>query len=248
MKASKTNKKQGNEEKVKIEKSKTEDKTLVAEKKELLLKKTKDQDKYIYAYGITDSQEIKLDFKGLKDKPIKKINFKGIVALISYYPELHPVVKESEAMHYAEILNKLAVKTTIIPMAFGTVFKNEKILKTVLAKSYQVNKKTLELIKDKIELGVKVVKNKSEQGIEEIPPEIGQQILGELNKLSVKNVQGDKFSERLLLNNSFLIERNKFDEFSSKIGDLEKKYSDLKFIYTGPWPPYSFVNLKIRGG
>lgn len=248
MEASKTNKKQGKGKKVKTEKSRTKDKTLAAGKKELSLKKTKDQDKYIYVYGITDSQEIKLDFKGLNDKPIEKINFNDTTALISYYPDLHPVVKESEAMHHAEVLNKLAVKITIIPMAFGTVFKDEKILKTVLAKSYQTNKETLKLIKDKIELGVKVVKNKSEQGIEEVPPETVQQILGELNKLSVKNVQGDKFSERLLLNNSFLVERNKFNEFSGRIGKLEKKHPDLKFLYTGPWPPYNFVNIKIRGG
>ena len=70
----------------------------------------------------------------------------------------------------------------------------------------------------------------------------------ELNKLSVKSVAGDKFSERLLLNNSFLVEKNRFAQFSDKVGELEQKYPDLKFLYSGPWPAYSFVNINIKAG
>lgn len=73
------------------------------------------------------------------------------------------------------------------------------------------------------------------------------EILNSLNNLSVKNVQGENFSERLLLNHSFLVEKNNFPKFSNAIANLEKKYKQFKFIYTGPWPPYSFVNIHIRG-
>ena len=202
-----------------------------------------EKDEYIYVYGITNNKNIELGVKGLKNSPIKKINFKDISALTSKYPTLKPVLKEDEAMQHAAILKKIAEKTTIIPTSFGTVFKDQEILEIVLSKSYQAVKQTLALIDGKIELGLKVVKNE----LDNVNNGVAMEILQSLEKLSVKNVKGDNFSDRLLLNHSFLVEKNIFSKFSNKIAELEGKHKDLKFIYTGPWPPYSFVNIKISG-
>jgi len=220
------------------------EKDKIAELKNVADEKNLSKDKYLYVYGITNKENVELNIKGLQDKPIQKLNFENMAVLFSFYPNLHPVVEEKEAMLHAEILNELAGKITIIPMAFGTVFKNQEILGTILEKSYHTAKTTLELIKNKIELGIKVVKKEDE----EVSEKANKDILEELNKLSVKSVQGDKFSDRLLLNHSFLVERNKFDPFSEKIGELEEKHPNLKFIYTGPWPAYSFVNTNINAG
>lgn len=199
---------------------------------------------YIYVYGLID-KDINTGIKGLKNKTIEKIKFKDIWVLTSPYPNLRPMVKEDEAMQHAEILKKIAKRTTIIPMSFGTVFKDQEILEAVLEKSYPIIKSTLEDIRGKIELGVKVLKNPDS---DDTYDKLASEILESLNKLSVKSVQGDRFSERLLLNYSFLVEKSRFSEFSEKIGELEMNNKDLKFVYTGPWPPYSFINIKIAGG
>ena len=203
------------------------------------------KEKYLYVYGIINRGSFKLGMKGLKGQPIQTIDLGDISILVSFYPNLYPVVEENEAMYYAEILNKLARKITIIPMAFGTVFKTQEMLETILSKTYPSIKKTLGLIKDKIELGVKVVKNCDGDVFEEAK----QKILEELNKLCIESRSGDKFSDRLVLNQSFLVNKNKFSPFSNKIAELEQVYPGLKFIYTGPWPAYSFVsiNIKVQG-
>lgn len=201
------------------------------------------ESEYLYLYGLIKKQDTNLEIKGLRDKPIKKMDFRDITALISFYPALNPLLKEEEAMRYAEVLKEIAKKTTVIPMAFGTVFKDKEILEAVLSKSAKIIKKTLELIENKIELGVKVIKKQ----LDDIPQEIGQEILGSLNKLSIKNANGDNFSERLLLNCSFLVDEANFSKFSEEIARLEKEHQNLKFVYTGPWPPYSFIDIKIKG-
>ena len=203
----------------------------------------KNHKQYIYLYGIINNEDIELDVKGLKNMPIKKIDFKDISALTSSYPTLKSVLKEEDAMRHADIVKKIAEKTTIIPVSYGTVFENQEILRTILSKSYLASKQTLMLIDGKIELGLKVVKNEFDDANNGVAVEI----LESLNKLSIKNIKGDVFSERLLLNHSFLAEKNKFSEFSEEIAKLEQKHNDLKFVYTGPWPPYSFVNIKISG-
>jgi len=203
----------------------------------------KHHNRYLYLYGIINNEDVELDVKGLKNKPIKKIDFKDISALTSSYPTLKLMLKEEEAMQHADILKKIAEKTTIVPVSYGTVFEDQEILRTILSRSYPAIKQTLMLIDGKIELGLKVVKNK----FDDVNNGVAIEILDSLSKLSIKNIKGDIFSDRLLLNHSFLVEKNKFSEFSEEIAKLEEKHRDLKFVYTGPWPPYSFVNIKISG-
>lgn len=203
----------------------------------------KQQFKHIYLYGIINKKDAKLSIRGLKNKPIEKVNFKDITALTSPYPNLNPELNEKEAVQHANILKMIAKKTTVIPTSFGTVFNDQDILEMILSKSYQAVKQTLALIEGKIELGLKVIKNQ----LYDAPNGIAQEILGSLDKISIRSVKGDIFSDRLLLNHSFLVEKNKFSKFSNEIAKLENSHKDLKFLYTGPWPPYSFVNINIKG-
>ncbi|MBU2637367.1 MAG: GvpL/GvpF family gas vesicle protein [Nanoarchaeota archaeon] len=200
--------------------------------------------RYFYVYGIVMDKKIKIEVNGLKDKPIKGADLRDFVVLFSAYPALHPLLEEEEALRHADILKKIAEKTTVIPMSFGTVFKTKKILKKVLQSSYSVFKETFSLIENKVELGVKVIKNQAD----EVQEEVQRDILESLNKLSIKSVKGSVFSDRLVLNHSCLVEKDKFAEFSEEIEKLENRHKSLKFVYTGPWPPYSFVNIKISGG
>lgn len=225
------------------EQEKNEEEDLIVEDSEAMQDAQEEKYEYLYVYGVINNKNLKLKVKGLKDEPIEKVDFKDISALTSIYPTLKAALKEDEAMQHAEVLKKIAKKTTVVPMSFGTIFNDEEILETILSKSYLAIKQTLALIDGKFELGVKVVKNQ----FDNMPNGIAQEILEPLDKLSVKSVKGDNFSDRLLLNHSFLVEKNKFSKFSKEIAKLEEKHKNLKFIYTGPWPPYSFVNIRITG-
>ena len=44
----------------------------------------------------------------------------------------------------------------------------------------------------------------------------------------------------------FLLEKDKKAELVQVIEDLQRKYSGLNFILTGPWPPYSFVDITLK--
>ena len=63
-------------------------------------------EKYLYVYGIIDKQNFNVELKGLRDKPIKKIDFQNIAILFSDYPVLHPAVEEKEAMLRAIAFSK----------------------------------------------------------------------------------------------------------------------------------------------
>ena len=51
----------------------------------------------------------------------------------------------------------------------------------------------------------------------------------------------------MILNGSFLVEKNKEKQFDENLDRIYRKYKDeLTFKYFGPLPPYNFVNIKIQ--
>jgi len=53
--------------------------------------------------------------------------------------------------------------------------------------------------------------------------------------------------DKMILNAAFLVERDKAGEFDQKMQEIAQKYEGrLRFQYTGPWPPYNFVNIRLK--
>jgi hypothetical protein len=135
---------------------------------------------------------------------------------------------------------------SVVPTEFGTVIKNEIILKRLLKKAYEPTKTSLKMVDNMVELGVKAVQ--SEENVfadAEKRKEYAQEIFESLKAASRQTAVGDLFSRRLILNASFLVNKDRVDAFSDEVEKLQCKYPTLRFLYSGPWPPHSFVYIKI---
>jgi len=53
-------------------------------------------------------------------------------------------------------------------------------------------------------------------------------------------------SQNIILDGVFLVEKNMKSEFIEAIEALKQQHDDLHFLLTGPWPPYSFVEITIE--
>ncbi|GGF17410.1 protein gvpF [Halobacillus andaensis] len=77
--------------------------------------------------------------------------------------------------------------------------------------------------------------------------EIEQDIHDPLVKLSASAKSNDPIGEKMLLNGSYLIDRSKEEQFDNKVNELHDKWLDkVDFKYTGPWPAYNFINIKLK--
>lgn len=45
------------------------------------------------------------------------------------------------------------------------------------------------------------------------------------------------------MNGVYLIARGRLDEFRRRFRHLKEQYPDLRFLLTGPWPPYNFTGI-----
>ena len=53
--------------------------------------------------------------------------------------------------------------------------------------------------------------------------------------------------DKMIMNAAFLVERERESEFDRVVNKIARKYGKrLKFKYTGPWPPYNFVNIRLK--
>ena len=48
-------------------------------------------------------------------------------------------------------------------------------------------------------------------------------------------------------NAAFLVARDKASIFDQKVAEIAQRYEGkLSFRYTGPWPPYNFVTIRLQ--
>jgi len=53
--------------------------------------------------------------------------------------------------------------------------------------------------------------------------------------------------DKMIMNAAFLVERERESEFDRVVNKIARRYGKrLKFKYTGPWPPYNFVNIRLK--
>jgi hypothetical protein len=71
-------------------------------------------------------------------------------------------------------------------------------------------------------------------------------ILDELRDVSVASRINKPIGDKMIMNAAFLISRDREAAFDSKVKTIAGRFDKLTFKYTGPWPPYNFVNIRLK--
>ena len=68
-----------------------------------------------------------------------------------------------------------------------------------------------------------------------------------LRDTAVASRANKPIGDKMIMNAAFLIERDREQEFDYKVKEIAAKYEGkLSFKYTGPWPPYNFVHIRLK--
>jgi hypothetical protein len=74
-----------------------------------------------------------------------------------------------------------------------------------------------------------------------------REIYEALRDVCVASRDNQPIGDKMIMNAAFLVERDREAEFDAVVNKIAKKYGKrLKFKYTGPWPPYNFVNIRLK--
>jgi hypothetical protein len=72
------------------------------------------------------------------------------------------------------------------------------------------------------------------------------EIFERLRPVSVASRANKPIGDKMIMNGAFLVSRKNEAEFDAKVKEIGAKYENLTFKYTGPWPPYNFVNIRLK--
>jgi Gas vesicle synthesis protein GvpL/GvpF len=72
------------------------------------------------------------------------------------------------------------------------------------------------------------------------------EIFEALRDVSVASRANKPIGDKMILNAAFLVDRTRESGFDARVKALGAKYDMLTFRYTGPWPPYNFVNIRLK--
>jgi len=86
-----------------------------------------------------------------------------------------------------------------------------------------------------------------ERALEARGAQLTRSVYEALQPLAVATRANKLVGDDMILNAAFLVESAREDDFNRAVEGLTSRYGDvLAFRYTGPWPPYSFVNLRLK--
>ena len=72
------------------------------------------------------------------------------------------------------------------------------------------------------------------------------EIVDQLRDVSVAYRANKPIGDKMIMNAAFLVSREQEADFDARVKNLGAKYDKLTFRYTGPWPPYNFVNIRLK--
>ncbi|HEV8229388.1 MAG TPA: GvpL/GvpF family gas vesicle protein [Candidatus Limnocylindria bacterium] len=86
-----------------------------------------------------------------------------------------------------------------------------------------------------------------EQALAEKSDAYVRDIYQELQEAAIASRSNKVIGDRMIMNAAFLVARDKSELFDKKVQVIGKRFEGkLKFNYTGPWPPYNFVTIRLQ--
>lgn len=82
--------------------------------------------------------------------------------------------------------------------------------------------------------------------LQERSEQIIGEIMSELSAVSMASRANRPIGDKMILNAAFLVARDREEDFDTKVSAIASVQRHLSFKYTGPWPPYNFVNIRLK--
>ncbi|MDS0474883.1 GvpL/GvpF family gas vesicle protein [Natrinema sp. 1APR25-10V2] len=199
-----------------------------------------------YVYGIVEGDDVEFETEAVAGaERVHTVSHRRFGAVVSDIDTTDPEETDEDAQIHDEVLREIMDYdggTTVVPMQFGMAFEGERELKNVLRGARPAFRRAMNDIEGKIELGLKLVR---EEDADVDPDEIEDEVADRFDSIADQSVENGLFSDRLVLNRSYLVDEDEREAFDEAVADFEDDHEELLVQYTGPFAPYSFVDVKI---
>jgi hypothetical protein len=220
----------------------------------------------IWVYGICDRPELPAPRRrGLAQAPLDGLREGGVLAVFSRHSTSVGEPAPDALWAHERVVERLMADRAVLPMRFGSTLPDEAALRRFLADRQASLRSALARIGDRVELGVRVVRELAGAGLVEraatngAAPSGREWLLGKLDDGRRADSAAAALHEPLaalaaeareqpprgpeeVLRNAYLVEPRMVGRFRVTVERLQRAHPEMAILCTGPWPAYSFVD------
>jgi hypothetical protein len=183
---------------------------------------------------------------GLDDRPLRAIRDDGLAAVVSDH-ESDPAPTEPNLWAYEDVVEKLMTKTTVLPARFGATAMQDEEIRSMLSQRHDEFVRTLQSVQGAVEIAIRAPSSNetikpAASGTEYMLARLAERQRARQLAVEIDAAVGDLARARTRRPHSlntlaYLVDHDQVEEFLSRLDQL----NDPEITWTGPWPPYSFI-------
>jgi hypothetical protein len=212
----------------------------------------------IYLYAITEPSAGSPPCRGLEDAELRLTQSARVAGIYSEHHGLEPRPRPDALWRHEHVVEAAMKSGPALPVRFGTTFDDEDALRRELERHAERLRGQLEGLRGCVELAVRVgVSDGDEPAARDgrsylqtkltrrrKQQEIVRDTLAPLAEFAVQARSEEGRSEREMVCASYLVPSDGVEGFAEQVRAVADRNPELWLSCTGPWPPYSFVELE----
>jgi len=230
----------------------------------------------LYVYCLAEGVErLNETPPGVSSAPVRIVEFdEDLSALVSVYRSDDFQVSRKNVLAHHEVVCSITEQTTPLPARFGTVVTIEQ-LRNYVSTHHQAIKAKLAHVRGGVEMNVRMIHSIAAADTSQEPENAGgpgtafllekrREILRDeagaahKGRLSawLREKLGDLIKEEkisitpsetvILARADHLISRTDVQEYRTEMAKAVEERPEIRFMVSGPWPPYSFANIELE--
>jgi hypothetical protein len=227
----------------------------------------------LYAYCLVeDPDAFDASTRGISGATVRLLQIDELAVLVTDFNADTIAVTRENALDHAAVVRSVLDRTTPLPFRFGTLVTEQQLRSYISARKAALQTRFAH-VRGCVEMSVKIIRELSDeiktQSRDEITTgtsfleEKRREILGSEQKTAeareietwlheqvgglIRDEQVTiRPSEKLVLAAAHLVERDKIGQYKEKTAAARKNRPELHFLFSGPWPPYSFANIELE--
>jgi hypothetical protein len=214
---------------------------------------------YLYAF-VRESAHVP-DTTGVGGAPATLVQLGAVAAVVAEVDgALEPT--DENVLAHAHVVDALAAANdSVLPVRFGRGFGDGEELEAAVTRLEDDLESRLEEVRGCVEIGLHVTapaqpaqpagsgRDYMQQRLRDLArvDALAADIHAPLAERSRAATRSRSVGTTALLRAAYLVPRTEVDAFRAAVGETQRRYSELSFACTGPWPPYSFAVLEREG-
>jgi hypothetical protein len=209
----------------------------------------------LVVHAITDAQAGDVDGTGLRVGPLRFVAHDGLAAVVSEHDGSR--ADRDDLWSYEQVMERLMLERTILPMRFGTVLADEHEVRSMMRERAEQLRAGLERVRGAIELSLRAGWREPPAPVTAAGPGTAYMLdrvtldrraraladcLDPLDALARDMRRRLAPHADLPVRGAYLVDRPRVADFTDCVKDLDERHADIELVCTGPWPPYSFAS------